>query len=690
MGNRLAADIGGTFTDMVLIDESGMLHVEKTPSTPGDFKRGVLNGVEKTISGVNKAYPGKNISLEGVEYFVHGATVVLNALIERKLPVTALITTSGFRDVLEIMRTNNPYMYDMSYVKPAPLIPRRLRFEVSERMLADGSVLQALDEASVRATAEKLRKSEVKAVAVCLLHAYANGAHERRVREIVKEYLPDVTVCISSEVAAEVREFERSSTTVINASTVPIITSYLDELSEDLSVQGLQRDLYVMQSNGGVIASKVARDLPVRTVLSGPSGGVVGGAYLANEIDLSNAVTLDMGGTSTDIGLVVDGKAVTVDESSVDRWPILAPMIEILAIGAGGGSIAWIDAGGGLRVGPQSAGALPGPVCYRRGGTLPTVSDATVVLNRLNPDYFLGGEMSLDVEGAHRVIDEHVAKPLKMSKEDAAQGVITVVTANMAKAMRQILVARGLDPRQFTLMAFGGAGGMVVGDLLRASDVKRAIVPNNPGALCAIGMLVTDFRYDASVTMVRSLAQADPHEAARHFQRIEEEAIAKLSAEGLNQSDIETDRFIDVRYIGQEHYLKIPTSNEALDVVSLEKAFNAEHEKVYGYATPQFPCEIVNLRVTAIGKVKRPNFPTYDERRAADGPLAPDEMKSVYSDGKYRQTPVYRIDSIRPGDTFAGPAVVEDPRSTIMILGGQTATVDRFKNIIIETVDSAR
>lgn len=687
MSNRLAADIGGTFTDMVLIDGSGHLHVEKTPSTPGDFKLGVLNGVEKIIAGVKKANPGTNLSMGDVEYFVHGATVVLNALIERKLPATALITTAGFRDVLEIMRTNNPYMYDMSYIKPAPLIPRRLRFEVQERVLANGSVLSALDEQSVRDTAERLRDSKVKAVAICLLHSYANGAHERRVREIVLEVCPGITVCISSEVAAEVREFERSSTTVINAATVPIITSYLDDLSADLRGQGLQRDLYVMQSNGGVITSKVARDLPVRTVLSGPSGGVVGGAYLANEIGLENVVTLDMGGTSTDIGLVVDGKAVTVDESSVDRWPILAPMIEILAIGAGGGSIGWTDAGGGLRVGPQSAGAMPGPVCYGRGGTEPTVSDATIVLNRLNPNYFLGGEMDLDIEGAHRAIEQKLAGPLKMGKEEAAQGVITVVTANMAKAMRQILVARGLDPRQFTLMAFGGAGGMVVGDLLRAADVKRAIVPNNPGALCAIGMLVTDFRYDSSATMVRALSVADAEEAARLFVKIEAEAVGKLRAEGLKAEDIETAHFIDVRYIGQEYYLKIEVDKNRLDTDSLGNAFNAEHEKVYGYATPQFPCEFVNLRVTALGRVKRPNFPTYETRTDADGPLKPDEVKQVYSDGTFSDTPVYRIDNIRPGDCFDGPAVVEDPRSTVVILKGQTASVDQFKNILIESAD---
>ena len=688
MSNRLSADIGGTFTDLVLLDNAGQLHVEKTPSTPGDFKDGVLNGIQKTLTAVSKGRNGSGaIALKDIEYFVHGATVVLNALLQRKLPATALITTEGFRDVLEIMRTNNPFMYDMRYIKPAPLIARRLRFEVTERMLHTGEVLIPLDEASVRAAAGKLEQSGASTVAVCLLHAYANPAHERRVREIILEICPHIVVCLSSEVAGEMREFERTSTTVINAATVPIIASYLDRLSGELRGLGLQRDLYVMQSNGGVITSHVARDLPVRTILSGPSGGVVGGSYLANEIGLENVVTLDMGGTSTDIGLVSNSRAVTVDESKVDGWPILAPMIEILAIGAGGGSIGWLDAGGGLRVGPQSAGAVPGPVCYKRGGTEPTVSDACLVLNRLNPKFFLGGEMDLDPKGAHWVIEEKVAAPLKMNKEEAAQGMITVVTANMAKAMRQILVARGLDPRDFTLMAFGGAGGMVVGDLLRASDVNRALVPNNPGALCAIGMLVTDFRYDASATKVRQLKNADPNEAADLFAKLEKEATGKLVEEGLRAKDISVERYIDVRYVGQEYYLKIPVGKSALDVKSLEKAFNREHERVYGYSTSLFPCEFVNLRVTALGKVTRPKFPTYAKRSKGDGTLQPHERRKVYFDGAFIDTPIYRIDALFPCDTLKGPVVIEDPNSTIVILRGQTAAVDTYKNILIEDLE---
>lgn len=680
MNDRLAADIGGTFTDLVLLDENGTLEVHKTPSTPEDFKLGVLTGVKEITAGAG----GSTAPLSKIEYFVHGATVVLNALLQRKLPVTALITTEGFRDVLEIMRTNNPYMYDMQYKKPGALIPRRMRFEVTERMRHTGEVLTPLDEDSVRRAARRVKETDARAVAVCLMHAYANGEHERRVRDIIVEECPDIVVCLSSEVAPELREFERTSTTSINATTVPIITSYLDRLSSDLRDMGLKRDLCVMQSNGGVITAKVARNLPVRTVMSGPSGGVVGGAYLANAIGLENALTLDMGGTSTDIGVISEGRALTVDESEVDSWPILAPMIEILAIGAGGGSIAWIDAGGGLRVGPQSAGAVPGPVCYRRGGMEPTVSDACAVLGRLDPAYFLGGSMDLDLQGANEVVETKVAAALNMDKYAAAAGIVTVVTANMAKAMRQILVARGLDPRDFTLMAFGGAGGMVVGDLLRVSDVSRAVVPNNPGALCAMGMLVTDFRHDASATLVRSLDEADAVEMSKLFVELEEKAVGQLISEGVTSNDVVIERYVDVRYIGQEYYLRIPVGQDKVDAARLGRDFNGEHERNYGYATPEFPCEMVNLRVTALGMVSRPAFPEYPERSSMDGSLEPSMRRSVYFDGALVDTDIYRIEALGTGDSIIGPAVIEDPRSTMVILPGQRASIDRFRNIHLE------
>ena len=445
---------------------------------------------------------------------------MLNALLERKLPQAALVTTAGFRDVLEIMRTNNPRMYDLKWVKPKPIIPRHLRFEVVERVRHTGEVLCALDEAGTRKVARRIKALGIHSVALCFLHAYANPDHERRAREIILEELPEAHVTISSDVASELREFERTSTVAINASTIPIISAYLDGLSQALIDRGLERELFVMQSNGGVITSRTARSLPVRTVMSGPAGGVVGAQFIANRMGLKDVATIDIGGTSSDMGVISDGLARTVDQSAVEGWPIMAPTIEILAIGAGGGSIAWVDSGGALRVGPQSAGARPGPACYGLGGVEPTVSDACVTLNRLNPDYFLAGEMVLDRAAAERAIRERIAEPLGMDIAAAAEGILRVVTANMNKAIRSILIARGFDIRQFTLMAFGGAGGMVAGELLRIGDVQRLVVPSNPGAVSAIGMLATDLRHDFAQSSVQSFGDVewgDVRRALRHL-----------------------------------------------------------------------------------------------------------------------------------------------------------------------------
>ncbi len=678
---RLTADIGGTFTDLVLLDEEGLLHVEKTSSTPGDFKSGVLAGVDKILGNVKSARGCENLSLADVNYFVHGATVVLNALIERKLPKTALITTRGFRDVLEIMRTNNPAMYDLKWVKPAPLIERNLRFEVAERIRHTGAVWAALDESETRAVARQIRALDINAVAVCLLHSYANPAHENRIRELFTEEHPGCVVVLSSDIAPEIREFERTSTSVINAATVPIISSYLDDLNGHLADRGLAHELLVMQSNGGIITASSARIYPARTVMSGPSGGVVGAQFLANIIGENDIVTIDMGGTSSDVGVISDGVALTVDESEIDGWPIMAPMIEILAIGAGGGSIAWIDSGGAIRVGPHSAGAKPGPVCYRRSGTEPTVTDACVVLNRLNPDYFLGGEMSLDTGGSRNAIKEKIAEPLGMSVEEAAEGIIRVVTANMTKAIRSILIARGYDPRDFTLMAFGGAGGMVAGDLLRTGEVNRVLVPNNPGALCALGMLTSSFRYDFALSRVQTFAAANWDEIGKAFIELEGQGVLKLMADGIDEQNISISCVLDVRYVGQDHYLRVYVDRNRLDPEIIRADFNALHQKTYGYSTPEFEVEMVNIRTFAVGNVGKPALPIYPSRKHD---LQPHSHRKLHFDQWEVETAVYRIEDLFEGDRFTGPTVIEDPRSTIVIRPGQKASVDKFRNVLLE------
>ena len=683
MTARLAADIGGTFTDLVLLDSGGVVHVAKTLSTPGDFKEGVLVGVERVLSDAGAETEGA-IALADVDYFVHGATVVLNALLERKLPKAALVTTRGFRDVLEIMRTNNPRMYDLKWVKPKPIIPRHLRFEVAERVRHTGEVLRPLDEAGVREAARRIAALDIRSVALCFLHAYANPDHERRAREIILEEHPAAHVTISSDVASELREFERTSTVAINASTIPIITSYLDGLAQALAERGLERELFVMQSNGGVITSRTARSLPVRTVMSGPAGGVVGAQFIANRMGLRNVATIDIGGTSSDMGVISEGLARTVDQSAVEGWPIMAPTIEILAIGAGGGSIAWVDAGGALRVGPQSAGARPGPACYGQGGTEPTVSDACVTLNRLNPDYFLAGEMALDREAAERAIRERIAEPLGMDIADAAEGILRVVTANMNKAIRSILIARGFDIRTFTLMAFGGAGGMVAGELLRIGDVSRLVVPSNPGAVSAIGMLATDLRHDFAQSCVQVLASVAWGEVGQALHHLRNLGADRLRRDGVDAAAMRFDDALDLRYVGQDYYLRVYVDIDNLDGERIRSDFNRLHAHTYGFANPEFEVEMVNARVFAVGKFGRPQLPEIGVRRLTDGPLETKARRRVFFGGAFVDTNIYDVTALRADDEIAGPCVIEDPRSTIVVMPGQIATVDRFRNLMIE------
>ena len=685
MTARLAADIGGTFTDLVLLDSGGVVHVAKTLSTPGDFKEGVLGGVERVLSDAG-ADAGGAIALSEVDYFVHGATVVLNALLERKLPKAALVTTRGFRDVLEIMRTNNPRMYDLKWVKPKPIIPRHLRFEVDERVRHTGEVLRPLDEAGTRETARRIKALDIRSVALCFLHAYANPDHERRAREIILEEHPAAHVTISSDVASELREFERTSTVAINASTIPIISAYLDGLSQALSDRGLERELFVMQSNGGVIASRTARSLPVRTVMSGPAGGVVGAQFIANRMGLRDVATIDIGGTSSDMGVISEGLARTVDQSAVEGWPIMAPTIEILAIGAGGGSIAWVDAGGALRVGPQSAGARPGPACYGQGGAEPTVSDACVTLNRLNPDYFLAGEMALDRDAAERAIRERIAEPLGMDIADAAEGILRVVTANMNKAIRSILIARGFDIRAFTLMAFGGAGGMVAGELLRIGDVSRLVVPSNPGAVSAIGMLATDLRHDFAQSNVQSLAGVAWGEVEHALRQLRGRGAERLRSDGVADDAMRFDDALDLRYVGQDYYLRVYVDIDDLDGARIRSDFDRLHEHTYGFSNPEFEVEMVNARVFAIGAFERPQLPEIGARGSSDAPLQTKARRQVFFGGAFVETAIYDVTALRADDEMDGPCVIEDPRSTIVVMPGQTATVDRFRNLTIEAV----
>lgn len=679
MGYRLTADIGGTFTDFVLVDEAGNMQIAKTPSTPGDFAAGVLDGIAKL-----------GVDLTEVDVFVHGATVVLNAILERKLPKTALVTTRGFRDVLEIMRTNNPNMYDLQDVKPAPLVPRALRYEVTERVRHTGEVLAAPDREEIVALAERLRRDDVAAVAVCLLHSYAHPEHERLIGKLLAEHLPGVLVCLSSDVAPEWREYERTSTTVINAASVPVIGAYLDQLQERLKDEGLKNELFVMQSSGGIKTAGASVVKPVGTVMSGPSGGAVGAAFLSQALDAPNIMTIDIGGTTSDMALIVDGEAVTADQAAVERWPLLLPTVDILSIGAGGGSIAWVDRGGALRVGPQSAGALPGPVAMKKGGTEPTVTDANLVLGRIDPDYFLGGEFKLDREAATEAVATKVAEPLGLDTTVAAHGIVQIASTNMARAMRSIALERGFDPRSFLLMGFGGGGGMHTAPLMRELNIPRGVVPRNPGSLSAFGMLVTDFRHDRSRTHVRLLGEADLAEVNAIFAELAAAATEDLERDGIDAASIRTDLSADIRYLGQEHHINIPVDGTLVDAdrLSLAERFNVAHEHAYNYATPGREVQIVNLRVTGVGTTTDPEL-SVEEEGGDDPGAALKGRRPVYfaEAGDFEETRIYGIEDLCPGNRVEGPAVIEDPNSAILVLAGQAASVDRYRNTVIEEVE---
>ena len=503
MSVRLGVDVGGTFTDLVLFDAAtNRIHFTKTSSTPANQAVGVEEGIRK-VAGIAAVPPGE------IEFFVHGTTVATNALLERKGVSCALLVTEGFRDVLQIGRQDRPKLYDWFAQRPTPLVPRAQTFEIRERMLHTGDVLTPLDEAQAREAIRAARAAGVTAIAVCLLHAYANPAHERRVGELIAEEFPDAEVSLSSDVIPEFREYERASTTAVNAYVMPIVRRYVARLADRTAAMGVPAELHIMQSNGGLMTARAAAEQSVRTMLSGPAAGVLGAVALARQAGFENVLSVDMGGTSFDICLAYDGSLRFTKESEIGSLPIKVPMIDIHTLGAGGGSVAWIDAGGALRVGPRSAGAQPGPACYGRGGDEATVTDANVVLGRIDPANFLGGEMALDAAAAWRAVEDRIARPLGLGVEEAAEGIVRVINATMVRGMRAVSVEKGYDPRDFAIVAFGGGGPLHAADLARELGVPSVLVPVMPGVTSALGLLVADLRYDVSATVRGSLASPD-------------------------------------------------------------------------------------------------------------------------------------------------------------------------------------
>jgi N-methylhydantoinase A len=682
---RVGVDSGGTFTDVCLFDEEhGRVEVWKVPSTPDDPSRGIADGVEQ---GMRRVAPDAARPAEAIVYFGHGTTVATNALIQHRGVRTGLITTDGFRDLLEIGRQKRPDLYDLQADKPLTLVPRDLRLEVPERITHTGGVDVPLDEAKMRAAARALKAAGVKAVAVSFLYGFIRPEHEQRAVAILREEMPGIFISAGHDIAPEFREYERLSTVVLNAYLGPVMARYIEALSPRLESLGMTATPHLTQSNGGVIGFATAARMPVRTVLSGPSTGVVGAQAVGALAGFPDLITFDMGGTSTDVALLQGGRCRLATEATVHGYPIKAPMLDIHTVGAGGGSIAYIDSGGLLKVGPRSCGADPGPVCYDKGNSEPAVTDANVVLQTLNPEYLLGGRMKIRHDLAREAVGR-LANQLGLGLMETAQGIVSVVTANMARAIRVISVQRGHDPRDYTLMAFGGAGPLHAARLARELEIGRVLVPRNPGILCAMGLLLTDLRADFAATrLVRANASAAPV-MAEAFAGLARSAEAWFGQEGIAPVERRSVRTADMRYHGQNYELAVAVPDGPITpdtVETLVASFAEAHRQRYGFAAEGDPVEIVTLRLEAVGTVAKAELLAHPEA-GRDATTAITGRRAVWlpEASDFVETPIYDRDALKPGNRFAGPAVVEQMDATTLIPPGMTARVDRWLNLILE------
>jgi N-methylhydantoinase A len=679
---RVGVDSGGTFTDVCLVDEaSGDVRVWKVPSTPDDPSRAIAHGA---VEGLARAADG---SPAGVGYFGHGTTVATNALIQHRGAPTGLITTAGFRDLLEIGRQRRPHLYDLQADKPPLLVPRALRHEVAERLRHDGRVETPLDEAAVRAAARALRRTGVEAIAVCFLYCYVDPRHEQAARRIAQEECPDAFVTCSHEVAPEFREYERLSTVVVNAYLGPVMAGYLARLGPRLAEVGIAVAPHITQSNGGVMSFEAARAQPVRTVLSGPATGVVGGLEVGRLAGFRDLITFDMGGTSTDVSLIEGARPKLAGELEVHGYPLKTPALDIQTVGAGGGSIAHIDAGGLLKVGPRSAGAAPGPVCYGLGNEEPTVTDANVVLGTLNPSHLLGGRMPIDRARAESAIGR-LADRLGLDAMTTAQGIISVVTANMAKAIRVISVQRGHDPREYTLVAFGGAGPLHAARLARELEIPRVLVPQHPGILCALGLLLSDLKTNYAQTRLMLVTEESLPRMAETFAALERRAAEWFDREGIAPGGRAVRRSVDMRYAGQNYELPVAfpdgPAGPAL-LKDLAAAFERAHEQLYGYTAAEEPIQAVTFRLEATGAVRRAEIRAHPAA-ATEAGAAVVARRDVWlaEAGGLVDCPVLDRARLGPGHRVAGPAVIEQMDATTLLLPGQRAAVDPYLNLIVE------
>ena len=674
---RIAVDIGGTFTDLVAVDDNGRMYRSKSLTTPDDLAR----GIEDCLSHAK-------IDVAGAGFFVHGSTVTINAVLERKGAKTGLITTKGFRDVYEIGRGNRPEGYNLFFKRPVPLVPRDLRLEVDERLYATGEVLTRLDEQSAASTIAALKAADVESIAVCLLHSYANPIHEKRLGELLREQFPQAYVSLSHEILREFREYERTSTTALNSYVGPLVSRYLLSLEKMLGDSGFRGTFRVMQSNGGVMSAETAKKMPVTMMESGPVAGVIAAACLGESLDCRQIISFDMGGTTAKSSLIKDFHPEVTSSYYVGGYvtghPMMLPVVDIVEVGNGGGSIAWIDPAGGLKIGPQSAGAAPGPACYGKGGTEPTVTDANLIAGRIDPEYFLGSGIRLQRDKAAAAITNKIAWPLGMSLEEAALGILTIANFNMSLSVRAVSVEKGYDPRDCALVPSGGGGALHAMAIARELSVPRVIIPPMPAHFSAFGMLLADLKHDYVRTYVRELAETSGAEIAEAFAVLEESATETLAEEGSKPEQMALRRFLDMRYRGQEYTLPVPITEDLRSVIdfgAIRARFDELHQAHYGHSAPKEPVMMVNLRLSALGKTEN-KLPLAAASREEDRGVR--GRRPVIFEKMPVECPIYLRSGFKSGDQLDGPAVIEDIGATILVYPSDKMHVNEFGHLVIE------
>jgi len=677
---KIGCDIGGTFTDLTLFDSvTENIEVYKLLSSPHNFEESVIKGV-KEIMLQNEIDP------KDVEVICHSTTVGLNTLVERKGRKTALLTTQGFRDVLEIGRGTREHEYDLFQERVEPLVPRNLRFGVKERLNFKGEIVERLDEPSLREVVKKLKEMEVYSIAVSYLHSYVNPIHEERTKEIIKEIIPNAIVSLSSEINPVYREYERTSSTVVNAYIAPSCIEYLNKLEAKLSEIGLDCKVDITQNSGGLLTLDAAKKQPINILMAGPAAGVYAAKYIGKLSGYDNVIALDTGGTTQLISLIEEGNITPIIDAKISGYPIRTPVIDVRAIGAGGGALAKVDSAGKLSVGPQSAGASPGPVCYNVGGEQPTVTDADVVLGYLNPDYFLGGHIKLAKEKARQAILEKIAKPLNLSVDEAASGIIEVINSERISSIRKLLIESGYDPRDFAMVAFGGAGPVHAAELAKELDLKAVIVPNHPGLLSPIGSLSSELRRDYVNTINLSFEDLDKQDLVNKVLNMKEKVSKAFNEEGIPEENLTYQIIADIKYAGQLDDLIIDiTDLNNIDINDVKQRFFNEHNRLFGYFEENEKVTLTNIRLVATSSNKPIEFKKYELDTSDSSNHAILSKREVYFKEykEFVECPIYKRSLLKPNNKIQGPAIVEEYDSTTVIYPDQTVTVDQYLNLII-------